>query len=146
MTRWTYIFALICYAPIPAVTQVPAPPKPPADQVQTVLSQPLPSFKGEHMTVEVVRVHYAPGQSTPAHSHPCPVMGYVLEGAVRMQVQAPATSQPGPVTVYRAKDSFYEAPNGRHLVSANASQTEPATFLATFLCDHPTPLVVPVRP
>jgi quercetin dioxygenase-like cupin family protein len=61
-------------------------------------------------------------------------------------VQDPAASRPGPATIYRAGDSFYESPNGRHLVSANASQSESATFLATFVCDHPTPLTVPVSP
>jgi quercetin dioxygenase-like cupin family protein len=60
-----------------------------------------------------------------------------------MRVHNRNDAQPGPVTIYRAGDSFYEAPNGRHLISANASQTEPATFLATFVCDHSTPLSVP---
>ena len=49
--------------------------------------------------------------------HPCPVIGYVLHGAVRMQVKG------GPEALYQAGDSFYEAPNGIHLVSKNASAT-----------------------
>jgi quercetin dioxygenase-like cupin family protein len=45
-----------------------------------------------------------------------------------------------PEAIYRAGESFYEAPNGVHVVSANASQTEAATFIAYFVCDHNTPL------
>jgi quercetin dioxygenase-like cupin family protein len=46
----------------------------------------------------------------------------------------------GTESIYKAGDSFYEAPNGVHLVSANASLTEPATFLAYFICDRTAPL------
>ncbi|RXH58161.1 hypothetical protein GRAN_1471 [Granulicella sibirica] len=33
-------------------------------------------------------------------------------------------------------ESFYEPPYAVHLVSENASRTEPASFLAFFVCDH----------
>jgi quercetin dioxygenase-like cupin family protein len=66
------------------------------------------------------------------------VIGYVLKGAVRMQVKGGAPS------IYKAGDSFYEAPNGVHLLSQNVSAKEPATFLAYFICDHSTPLSVKV--
>jgi quercetin dioxygenase-like cupin family protein len=62
-----------------------------------------------------------------------------------MQVQDPSASQPGPVIVYQAGDSFYESPGGRHLVSANASQSQPAIFTATFVCDHAAPLTTPIN-
>jgi quercetin dioxygenase-like cupin family protein len=45
--------------------------------------------------------------------------------------------------VYKAGQSFYEAPDSVHLVSANASTKEPARFVAYFVCDHDTPLTVP---
>lgn len=145
---WAYLIAVICYAPMTSislpVTQAPASAQHvPIARASTVLTRPLPELNGKNLSVQVVRVHYGPGESSNAHSHPCPVVGYVLEGAVRMQVQDPGKQEPGPVMIYRAGDSFYEAPNGRHLVSANASQSEPATFLATFVCDHPTPLTIP---
>jgi quercetin dioxygenase-like cupin family protein len=44
--------------------------------------------------------------------------------------------------VYKAGESFYEAPNGVHLVSANASKARPAKFIAYFVCDQETPLSV----
>ncbi len=48
-----------------------------------------------------------------------------------------------PEHVYKTGESFYEAPNGVHLVSANASEKEPARFVVSFICDHETPLTVP---
>jgi quercetin dioxygenase-like cupin family protein len=82
----------------------------------------------------MVEVRYGPGESSQRHTHPCPVIGYVVQGAYRSQVQGEN------VKVYRAGDSFYEAPNRLHLLSANASSTEPAAFLAVFVCDHDSPL------
>ena len=108
-----------------------------ATQSRAVFSQALPRLDGSRLQVTTVEVTYPPGGSSAPHSHPCPVIGYVLKGAVRMQVKggAPAT--------YTAGESFYEAPNGVHLVSENASSTEPVRFLAYFICDHDTPLSVP---
>lgn len=145
--RLAYILAVVCYAPLPAIAaspQAPAQKQEPPPQIETILSHALPSLDGDHLSVKVVRVSYAPGESSSPHSHPCPVIGYVLKGAVRMQVQEPSAAHPGPVTIYRTGDSFYESPGGRHLVSANASQTQPAVFTATFVCDHSAPLTTPV--
>jgi quercetin dioxygenase-like cupin family protein len=105
-----------------------------ATHSRTVFSQALPRLDGSRLQVTTVEVTYPPGGSSVPHSHPCPVIGYVLKGAVRMQVKggAPAT--------YTAGESFYEAPNGIHLVSENVSAKEPATFLAYFICDHSAPL------
>ncbi|QNI36631.1 cupin domain-containing protein [Edaphobacter albus] len=144
--RWTWLLAVICYAPVhpyPAITQQAPKTQEPSPR-SIVLSQSLPPLRGNNLQVQIVRVHYRPGESSPPHSHPCPVIGYVLEGSLRMQVKPPNAAHPGAVTIYRKGDSFYEDPNGQHLVSANASQSEPATFLATFICDHPTAVTVPL--
>jgi quercetin dioxygenase-like cupin family protein len=45
-----------------------------------------------------------------------------------------------PEAIYKAGDTFYEAPNGVHAVSANASQTRPAKLVAFFVCDREVPL------
>ncbi len=107
-------------------------------QTRAVAKQALPRLDGNHLEMQLLEVIYQPGQSSKPHSHPCAVIGYVVEGAVRMQLQGKTE------IVYRAGESFYESPNEIHLVSANASETEPAKFLACFLCDHETPLSVPV--
>lgn len=92
---------------------------------------------GVRLQVKLVEVTYAPGGASTAHSHPCPVVGYVLEGAVRMQVKGE------PEAIYKVGDTFYENPNGVHQVSANASAKEKARFLAYFVCDHDKPLTGP---
>ncbi len=107
-------------------------------RTRIVFSHALPPLDPAHLQVTTVEVTYPPGGSSAPHSHPCPVIGYVLKGAVRMQVKG------GDEDIYRAGDSFYEEANGIHMVSKNASATEPATFLATFICDHAGPLSVKV--
>lgn len=101
---------------------------------RTVLAQPLERLSGDHLKVILVEVNYGPGGASMPHSHPCPVIGYVAEGAIRSQVKG------GPEKTYKAGESFYEPANGVHQVSANASATEPAKLLAYFLCDRDVPL------
>jgi quercetin dioxygenase-like cupin family protein len=101
-----------------------------------VLERTLPRMDGEHLKVTLVEVNYGPGESSAAHSHPCPVIGYVAAGSLRTQVRGENE------TVYTAGESFYEPANGVHVVSANASQTEPAKLIAYFVCDHDAPLSV----
>jgi quercetin dioxygenase-like cupin family protein len=62
----------------------------------------------------------------------------VLEGAIRSQVDA------GPVTTYKAGQSFSELPGDRRDVSANGSKTKPAKLLAVFVVDtNETELTIP---
>jgi quercetin dioxygenase-like cupin family protein len=91
---------------------------------------------GGHLKATVVEVNYGPGESSQPHSHPCPVIGYVIAGALRTQVRGEKEA------VYKAGESFYEPANGVHAVSANASETEPAKLIAYFVCDHDAPLSV----
>ncbi|RAI02145.1 cupin domain-containing protein [Acuticoccus sediminis] len=97
--------------------------------VKVVYDQPLPNVPGKSMRGIVVE--YAPGGSSPAHTHPDSAFIYatVLEGAIRSAVNG------GPVTVYRAGDSWSEFPGDHHSVSENASATEPARLLAVFVLD-----------
>ncbi len=112
---------------------------PTKDRVRTVLSKPLPKLNGDRLKAVLLEVRYGPGEASSPHSHPCAVIGYVVEGSLRTQVQGE------PEATYRAGESFYEAPNGVHLVSANASSTEPAKFVAYLICDRDAPLSVDVR-
>lgn len=101
------------------------------ERARTTLAfdQPLPNAPGKSM--KVVLVEYAPGGGSPAHLHPPSAFIYarVLEGAVRSKVND------GPEKVYRAGEAFTENPGDRHLVSRNASDTEPARLLAVFVVD-----------
>ena len=98
----------------------------------------LEPLDGSRLKVTVVEVRYGPGQSSRPHSHPCPVIGYVIEGSLRTQVRGE------PEAVYTAGQGFYEAANGAHIVSANASADKPVRFLAYFTCDRDAPLMQPV--
>ncbi len=103
-----------------------------------VLSQTFPKLDGSHLKVSIVEVNYGPGASSPAHTHPCPVVGYIVQGTIRIQVKGE------PASIYKAGESFYETPNGVHLISENVSDKEPAKLIAYFTCDHETPLTIPV--
>jgi quercetin dioxygenase-like cupin family protein len=98
-------------------------------KVTLVYEHVLPNVPGK--SIRGVLVEYEPGGSSPAHTHPNSAFIYatVLEGAIRSQVND------GPVTTYRAGESFSELPGDRHGASENASTTEPARLLAVFVVD-----------
>jgi quercetin dioxygenase-like cupin family protein len=104
-----------------------------AETVKKVFASQLPNVPGSSLTAFVV--DYAPGGKSPTHHHAGSVFAYVLSGAIRSQV-----STDGPAKIYRAGESFFEPPGSSHLVSENASQTEPASLLAVFVApDDATP-------
>src|SRR5512135_1029276 len=70
-------------------------------KVRTTIVQSLPPMNGKHLKVSVVEVLYEAGGASPVHSHPCPVAGYVVQGAVRMKVKGQ------PEKIYHAGESFY---------------------------------------
>jgi len=111
---------------------------PTKDRARTVLSKPLPKLNGDHLKAVLLEVRYGPGEASSPHSHPCAVIGYVVEGSLRTQVKGESEM------IYKAGESFYEAPNGVHLVSGNASSSEPAKFVAYLICDQEAPLSVDV--
>lgn len=98
-------------------------------KVSVVYDHPLPNVPGK--SIKGVLVEYAPGDSTPAHSHAKSAFIYatVLEGAIRSKVND------GPEHTYKAGESFSEMPGDRHGVSANASKTALARLLAVFVVD-----------
>ena len=105
---------------------------------RTAFAGKLPALDGRHLQATLLEVTYPPGGANPAHRHPCPVIGYVLEGAIRMQVQGQ------PERIVKPGETFIETPSDVHLVSANASADAPARFLAWFVCDRETRLSVPL--
>jgi quercetin dioxygenase-like cupin family protein len=108
-------------------------------KVTLVFQHALPNVPGK--SIKSVLVEYGPGGYSAAHTHPQSAFIYatVLEGAVRSQVNE------GPVTTYKAGESFSELPGDRHRVSANASDTEPAKLLAVFVLDtNETELTTPL--
>jgi quercetin dioxygenase-like cupin family protein len=141
-TNWTfYSAALLCgvlAATCPVNGQELAKPanEKPKDRARVLLARELPRLDTAHLKVTLVEVNYGPGEASAPHSHPCAVVGYVVSGTLRSRVNGE------PETIYKAGESFYEAPNGTHFVSTNASTIEPAKLLAYLICDRNAPLSV----
>ena len=119
-----------------ALVAQPSPAKP--SRSREALTRELPRLDGTKLVATMVEVTYEPGGANPAHRHPCPVVGYLLEGHLRMQLEGQPDRVLGP------GETFYESPDDVHVVSANASADRPVRFLAYFVCDHATPFSVPV--
>ena len=109
-----------------------------AGQEHTVYSGPLPNVPGKTLTAIVVE--YGPGGGTPAHRHAGSVLAYVISGKIRSE-----NSATGPVRVYHAGETFFEPPGSTHLVSANASDMDPASLLAVFVADDHAQLTQPAH-
>src|SRR5215472_8489950 len=56
------------------------------ENTRVAISQTLPRMDGGHLEAKAIEVTYQPGASSPAHSHPCPVLANVAEGTIRSQV------------------------------------------------------------
>lgn len=83
--------------------------------------------------VVMLTVTYPAAGSSLPHRHDAQVFVYVLAGEVRMQVRgrSPVTLRPG--------QTFYEAPDDVHVVSANTSRTAPAKLLVIMIKDKGKP-------
>src|SRR5262245_16089761 len=106
-------------------------------KVTPLMSEVLTDISGKEGLM--ITLEYAPGGSSPIHRHNAHAFVYVLEGSIMMQVKGgkEVTLTPG--------QTFYESPNDVHVVSRNASITEPAKFLVVLVKDKGAPVVVPVK-
>ena len=98
------------------------------DVVEPIGSYALPNVPGKRVTI--VRVFYGPGGFTRPHRHGGSVTAYVTKGEIRSQLGG------GPVATFKVGQSFFEPPGATHLISANASNTEPAELIAVFVADE----------
>lgn len=116
-----------------------APQTPPtaARRPGPIFEQDLPNVDLDGWSVTAVEVRYEPGGTSTPHRHPGFVLGYILEGEITFQLQD------GPRHVYRAGDMFYEPPGSVHLVSGNASTTQPARMLAMVFAEKGVPRTTP---
>lgn len=100
----------------------------PLDKVEVITSHALPNVPGKRVTV--VRVSYGPGGFTKPHRHAGSVTATITKGQIRSQLGG------GPVETFGVGQSFFEPPGTMHMVSANASATEPAELIAVFIADE----------
>ena len=99
-----------------------------AETIQPVVQQGLSNAAGKSFTA--AKVDFAPGERAAPHRHgQAFVFAYVLAGAVRSQLEGQSAR------VYRAGDSWSEPPGSHHLLTENASATEPARLLVIFVAD-----------
>ena len=132
------ILCSLLLAALPFGGAVAQAPKERNSKVTLVYQHELPNVPGK--SLKGVLVEYGPGGYSPGHTHAKSAFIYatVLEGAIKSKVND------GPVTTYKAGQSFSEMPGDRHGVSANASETEPAKLLAVFVVDtNETELTTP---
>jgi quercetin dioxygenase-like cupin family protein len=106
-------------------------------KVTLLMSRDLAAAPGKE--VVMLTVDYPPGGSSGPHRHNAQTFVYVLEGSVVMQVKGEPSQTLGP------GQTFYEGPDDIHVVSKNASQSEPAKFLVVFVKDKGAPAVVPAQ-
>lgn len=93
------------------------------ERVRQLFTGKLANVPGHTLTAEVV--DYPPGGKSSVHHHAGSVFAYVLTGRIRSQ-----NSATGAARIYKAGESFFEPPGSDHLVSENASASEPASLLA----------------
>ena len=101
----------------------------PRSQASKIFEQAMPNVSGKSLTAVIV--DYPPGGASVPHHHAASgfIFAYVLSGTVRSQLEG------GPVEVYRTGENWWEPPAAHHVVSANASPTEPARLLAVIVAD-----------
>lgn len=99
------------------------------ETVTVVAEAPIPNLPGKRLVSRVI--DYPPGGGSAPHRHARSafIYAYVLSGEIRSQVDD------GPARVYRAGETWFEAPGSHHRVSVNASDTEPARLLAVVIVD-----------
>jgi quercetin dioxygenase-like cupin family protein len=105
--------------------------------VRSLLSKDLAG--DSRREVSLITVEYAPGGSTPVHTHHAQALVYVLEGSIVMQVkgEAPITLTPG--------QTWSEGPDDVHVVSRNASNSAAAKYLVFMVKDKGAPILTPVK-
>ena len=105
-----------------------------AGTVTRLMTKDLPDVAGKEGMIEIV--DFAPGEASQPHRHNADLFVYVLEGSVITQVKG------GISQTVRAGEVFYESPTDVHIVSRNASETQPAKLLVFYVKAKGTPPTV----
>ena len=102
-----------------------------AGAVTRLMTQDLPDVPGKEGMIEIV--DFAPGESSQVHRHNCDLFVYVLEGSVVTRLKG------GESQTVDAGGVFYESPTDIHVVSRNASDTQPAKLAVFYVKEKGTP-------
>jgi quercetin dioxygenase-like cupin family protein len=107
--------------------------------IDSIIRRPLLSAALGRRTVtrvDVREIVFQPGQKTPRHLHPCPVVGYIAEGTALYRREGEEVT-----TVLHAGSAFYERADTVIASFDNASTTKPMTFIAYYLLDGEQELI-----
>ncbi|ADI03445.1 hypothetical protein SBI_00324 [Streptomyces bingchenggensis BCW-1] len=102
-----------------------------------MLQDAKPPFLPEGASGMTISVEWLPGDpGTPPHRHSGPAFGYVIEGAVRFELEGE------PERVIKAGETFWE-PGGDviHYQDGNALTDSKTRFIVTMLCAPGQPML-----
>jgi quercetin dioxygenase-like cupin family protein len=85
--------------------------------------------------VDVREIRLEPGQQTGRHLHPCPVAGFIREGAATFQIEGE------PEITLPAGSAFYEPADAVIAKFGNASEKDMLVFVAFYLLDGEQDLI-----
>ena len=106
------------------------------ETVRKLFAGKLANVPGQTLTAEVVE--YPPGGKSTVHHHAGSVFAYVLTGRIRSH-----NSATGAARIYKAGEWFFEPAGSDHLVSENASASEPGSLLAIHVAKDEAVLTKP---
>lgn len=100
----------------------------PMPSLELISQYPLHNCPGK--SIIGLLVQFPPNGSTPPHRHGvASVSAYVVQGTLLNKMNN------DPMKVIEAQGSWYEAPGCHHVISDNASASEPATLFASMVLD-----------
>ena len=129
-----------CAAPLAALTLMvcaSAFAHDPSEKVTILQDEMLKNVPGKKALM--IEVDYEPGQSSIAHKHEGTAMAYVLSGQIISQVKGEAAK------TYKAGEFWYEPAGSEHMVSKNASATQPARLLVFMVLAPDEKVLIPLE-
>ncbi|MCY1292018.1 Cupin domain protein [compost metagenome] len=96
--------------------------------LESVLAEKLSVVPGKVLTAQIV--HYPPGGSSRPHYHDADVFAFVLSGNILSGEEGEEAK------VYHVGEGRFERRGQHHVVSKNASKTEPASMLVVFIANE----------
>ncbi|MFM0061072.1 cupin domain-containing protein [Paraburkholderia phytofirmans] len=121
------VVASIVFAAAPAWSQSAATPAS-GRAIEAILAEKLSVAPGKVLTAQVV--HYAPGGSSKSHHHDADVFAFVLSGKILSGEEGEKAK------VYNVGEGHFERRGQHHVISKNASTTEPASMLVVFIANE----------
>lgn len=109
----------------------------PSEKITVLQDELLQNVPGKKAMM--IEVDYKPGQSSIAHKHDGTAMAYVLSGQITSQVKGQKA------ITYKAGEYWYEPAGSEHLISKNASATQPAKLLVFMVLSPDEKVLIPLN-